>query len=259
METHKNFSSVCIHSNECHYVFVTLLSLPTLSMLRGWDCWINFPHYAYEYSTKNLPTTSEGYNIETLSFLFNLLWKKLEKGNFPFDSFKLKENRFDWKSSRVSRREKKNYFLKNKFRGIAKWGKTQMFTVLKALLLSIKIFHDGSNETWRISTFRLNQFHNRKKKMRANETEITKHNSSHWNEHSPYLQKEFCKYPTTTSSMISLKLGIKFSKLVNWICCLPWNCSLWLNFIWVCSQNPENFSRTSRDFFMFSALLSMNS
>lgn len=26
METHKNFSSVCIHSNECHYVFVTLLS-----------------------------------------------------------------------------------------------------------------------------------------------------------------------------------------------------------------------------------------
>lgn len=40
VETHKNFSSVCIHSNECHYVFVTLLPLPTL--LRGWERWIHF-------------------------------------------------------------------------------------------------------------------------------------------------------------------------------------------------------------------------
>lgn len=123
VETHKKFSSVCIHSEACHYVFVTLLSSPRSLRVRVWGLKMMnkfSPIVTMNTERKIFPPRG---NIETWSFLFNFQLKRkscVEEGKF---SLKEKKTRFDWKSCRAKERKIVFYFVKSEFRGITKWGK----------------------------------------------------------------------------------------------------------------------------------------
>lgn len=109
VETHKKFSSVCIHSEACHYVFVTLLSSPRSLRVRVWGLKMMnkfSPIVTMNTERKIFPPRG---NIETWSFLFNFQLKRkscVEEGKF---SLKEKKNSFWLK--KLSSEGEENCFL----------------------------------------------------------------------------------------------------------------------------------------------------
>lgn len=108
VETHKKFSSVCIHSEACHYVFVTLLSSPRSLRVRVWGLKMMnkfSPIVTMNTERKIFPPRG---NIETWSFLFNFQLKRkscVEEGKFS-----LKEKKLVLIEKVVERRRGKLFF-----------------------------------------------------------------------------------------------------------------------------------------------------